>query len=55
MIARFFDWCGRNIEAIIWFNILLLAASATQQLAKGDFYPMGLCVVLIALMAILRK
>jgi hypothetical protein len=55
MIARFCNWCGRNIEAIIWFNILLLVASATQQLVNGDFYPMGLCVVLIALTAILRK
>jgi hypothetical protein len=55
MIASFFDWCGRNIEAIIWFNIVLLIASAWEQALHENFYPMGLCAVMIAILYVLKK
>ena len=55
MIVKFFDWCGRNIETVLWLNILLLIISAGQEWAQQNFYPMGLCAVLVALMLILRR
>jgi hypothetical protein len=55
MIASFFDWCGRNIEGIIWFNVGLLVASAADQLTQGNLYPMGLCILLLVAIGILRK
>ena len=55
MIASFFDWCGRNIETIIWINVGLLFAAAVDQLTQGNLYPIGLCMVLVALIAILRR
>lgn len=55
MISSFFDWCGRNIEAIVWFNIVLLVASATEQALQNNFYPMGLSLLLVVTMWILKK
>lgn len=55
MIASFFDWCGRNIEAIIWFNIVLLVVSALEQALNNNFYPMGLCAMLITILCVLKK
>lgn len=54
MITRFFDWCGRNIETIIWINVGLLVASAADQMTQGNFYPMGLCVLLLAVIKIFK-
>ena len=55
MITSFFDWCGRNIETIIWFNIALLVVSALDQFTQNNFYPMGLCILLIVVIGILRR
>jgi len=54
MIEKIADWCSRNIELIIWFNIALLFVSAAEQLINS-MYPMGLCVILVAVALILRK
>jgi len=55
MINSFFDWCGRNIETVVWFNVALLFAAAADQLTQGNMYPMGLCVLLLVVIGILRK
>jgi hypothetical protein len=55
MIQNFFNWCGRNIETIIWVNVGLLFASAADQLTQGNLYPMGLCILLLGAIGILRK
>jgi hypothetical protein len=55
VIKQFAEWCGRNIELIIWFNIVLLVLSAVDQLTQKNLYPMGMCVVLITVVLILRK
>lgn len=55
MMSRFFDWCGRNVELIIWLNIGFLFASAADQLTHGNLYPMGLCILLLAVVVILRR
>jgi hypothetical protein len=54
-MRQFADWCARNIELIIWFNIVLLVLSAVDQLMQDNLYPMGLCIALITLVLILRK
>jgi hypothetical protein len=55
MIKQFADWCARNIEVIIWINVGLLVASAADQILLGNWYPAGLCAVLVATILILRK
>ena len=55
MISSFFDWCGRNVEAIVWFNIVLLVASAAKEALYNNFYPMGLCAVLVTILFVLKK
>jgi hypothetical protein len=55
VIKQFAEWCGRNIESIIWFNVALLLISAADQAILGNWYPAGLCIVLIAIILILRK
>ena len=55
MIVNFFNWCGRNIETIIWLNIVLLTASALEQAQEHNWYPLGLCAVLVGLVLVLRK
>jgi hypothetical protein len=55
MIKQFAEWCGRNIEVIIWINVGLLIVSAVDRAQLGIWYPAGLCVVLVATILILRK
>ena len=55
MIARICDWCGRNVETVIWFNVLLLILSALEQILENNWYPLGLCSILVGLMLILKK
>jgi hypothetical protein len=55
VIKQFAEWCGRNIESIIWFNVVLLLVSAADQAILGIWYPAGLCAVLVATILILRK
>ena len=55
MIKQFADWCGRNIELIIWINVGLLVVGAAGQAQLGIWYPAELCIVLIAIILILRK
>jgi hypothetical protein len=55
MISSFFDWCGRNIEWVIWFNVILLFASALEQVEKANWYPLGLCSILVVVIGILKK
>ena len=55
MISNFLHWCGRNIEHIIGINVALLFASALDQLTLGNIYPLGLCVILVAVIWILQE
>jgi hypothetical protein len=54
-MKQFADWCGRNIELIIWLNVVLLLFSAAEQTILGNWYPAGFCAVLVATILILRK
>lgn len=55
MIQRIGNWCARNIELIIWINVGLLIASATDLALVGVWYPAGLCAVLVIAILILYK
>lgn len=55
MISSFFDWCGRNIETVVWFNIVLLTVAALDQALQNNFYPLGMCAVLITILCVLKK
>jgi hypothetical protein len=55
MISRFADWCARNIELIIWFNVALLFVSAIGQITNNNFYPMGLCIILVVVIGIMHR
>jgi hypothetical protein len=55
VIKQFAEWCGRNIESIIWFNVVLLLVGAADQAILGNWHPTGLCVLLLGVIGILRK